>query len=568
MKKTISKILPLCLALSLSACTNTVNSSDANVSRDIADTSEIEQSAESTVAGETSDVEKEFIMTPENTKCDITITVSPLNASHTNGGKFQGWGTSLCWWANRLGYSDELARQSADLFFGEDGLRFNIMRYNIGGGDDPSHNHITRTDSAVPGWLVYDKEADSYTYDYTADSRQLNVLKLAAEAAGNDAYVEVFSNSPPYFMTESGCSSGNFDANADNLKPEYYTEFAKYLAHTAKYINDEMGIKVSSVSPMNEPNTNYWWANNWKQEGCHFDPGKSQSEIIAETANAFEACGLGDVEIVGSDETSPQKQITAYYSYTDEARAVIDRISTHTYDTKGLSELGALAKTEGFNLWMSEVDGSGTAGENAGEMGSALWLGGKIISDINALSPSAWVMWQVIDNHISAEGMNGNADSGMVDVNKGFWGAAVADHDNEKIILTQKYYGLGQFTRYIRPDDTLIHCGDSSLAAYSADRGELAIVVMNASAEDKICNFDLSQMESIGKKVRAIRTSGNTENGEKWAELDAGYTYDGGFVAELKGNSITTFIVENAELGEINLSGLSIENVSVTGSEP
>lgn len=550
MKIRLSKFISLCLALSLTAC-----ASGQGRSEKLPDTSENGDS-------------DAFVMSPENTKCDIGIVVSPLNVSSMNGGKFQGWGTSLCWWANRLGYSDELAQQSADLFFGEDGLRFNIMRYNIGGGDNPSHKHIKRTDSAVPGWLVYDKETGSYTYDYSADYRQLNVLKRAAEAAGEDAYVEVFSNSPPYFMTESGCSSGNFDPNKDNLKPEYYTEFAEYLAEAARYINDELGVKVSSVSPMNEPNTNFWGANSPKQEGCHVDAGKSQSEIISETAKAFAAKGLGGVEIVGSDETNPELQVLAYNSYSADARAAISRISTHTYGINGISELGALAKSEGFNLWMSEVDGKGTAGENAGEMASALWIGEKIISDINALSPSAWVMWQVIDNHISSEGMNGNTDSGMVDINGGFWGAAVADHDNETIILTQKYYGIGQFTRYIRPGDTIIHCGGDSLAAYNSDSGKLTIVAMNKSAEDKMCNFNLSQMKSIGRTVKAIRTSGDTESGEKWAELDDISAYESGFIAELKGNSITTFIIDGVTLGEVKLSEISIAGATATGSTP
>ena len=66
---------------------------------------------------------------------------------------FEGWGTSLCWWAHRLGYDDELSRKSADLFYSKEGLGLNIMRYNIGGGDAPTHNHITRTDSKIPGWV-------------------------------------------------------------------------------------------------------------------------------------------------------------------------------------------------------------------------------------------------------------------------------------------------------------------------------------------------------------------------------------------------------------------------------
>ena len=75
-------------------------------------------------------------------------------------------------------------------FFGKDGLNLNIMRYNIGGGDDPTHRHITRTDSAMPGWMN-----ENGVYDYTADRNQLNVLTRAVEAAGAEAKVELFSNS-------------------------------------------------------------------------------------------------------------------------------------------------------------------------------------------------------------------------------------------------------------------------------------------------------------------------------------------------------------------------------------
>ena len=148
------------------------------------------------------------------------IRISKNNASKTNNGKFEGWGTSLCWWAHRIGYSSELTKQAADLFFSEKGLNLNIMRYNIGGGDDPSHNHIKRTDSAVPGWLKYDEAKKDFVYDYSADENQLNVLRSAYEKAGENALVEVFSNSPPYFMTNSGCTGGNNPADTNNLKDD------------------------------------------------------------------------------------------------------------------------------------------------------------------------------------------------------------------------------------------------------------------------------------------------------------------------------------------------------------
>ncbi len=473
-----------------------------------------------------------------------TVKISINNKSTTNNGKFEGWGTSLCWWANRIGYNDYMTKKSAELFFSEKGLNLNIMRYNIGGGDDPTHRHIKRTDSIIPGWLTYDKENDEYKYNYNADSNQLNVLKEANKASGKDAFVEIFSNSPPYFMTNSGCSSGGANPNKNNLRDDCYESFAEYLANVTEYINNTLGIKVSSLSPMNEPNTQYWKINSEKQEGCHFDSGDSQNRIILETAKALKQRELNHIQIIGSDETSTGKQLSSYKKYSEEVKNIIDRVSTHTYGTYGIKRLGALMTEENKNLWMSETDWSGTHGEDAGEMSAALWLSKKIIYDINGLSPSAWVLWQVIDNHISEKGYMGNVDFGMPDITKGFWGLAVADHDKNEIILTQKYYAMGQFSRYIRPGDTIIHCNSNTLAAYTSETNKLTVVAVNCFKDAKELCFHFCGFESIGKKATIIRTSGDSENGEKWADIGTTKITDNKLYTELKGNSVTTFIIE------------------------
>lgn len=60
------------------------------------------------------------------------VTISPYQASNFNGGEFEGWGTSFCWWANRIGYSDSLSSKAATAFYDkEKGLGLNIIRYNI-----------------------------------------------------------------------------------------------------------------------------------------------------------------------------------------------------------------------------------------------------------------------------------------------------------------------------------------------------------------------------------------------------------------------------------------------------
>jgi O-glycosyl hydrolase/predicted RNase H-like HicB family nuclease len=485
-------------------------------------------------------------------KSDINTNVKTIYATNFNDRKFEGFGTSFCWWANRIGYSNSLSEKAATLFYDKvEGLGLTIIRYNIGGGDDPSHNHITRTDSNMPGYAINPRYSGngnySWDYNWNSDSNQRNALLKAVAKNREEILVEGFSNSPPYFMTNSGCSTGNFDPNKDNLRSDAYPAFAKYLADVAEHFNSAWGVRFQSMTPLNEPFTNFWGANSRKQEGCHFDQGNSESKIIVELRKAIDQRGLKDIQISGTDETSIDTQITSFERLSNEAKNIITRIDTHTYGGSKRDQLRILAENNKKNLWMSEVDGNGTDGTNAGEMAAGLWLANRIITDLNGLRPSAWVLWQVIDNHISKNGVNGKRDSGMVNVNGGYWGLAVADHDNDKIILTQKYYAFGQFTRYIRPGYTIIGCYNNSVAAYDSKGKKLVIVATNTSNANKTVDFNLTSFKSVGYNVRVIRTSGSINNGEHWAELPPLVPYGLGFNAELKGNSVTTFIVDDVE---------------------
>ena len=485
---------------------------------------------------------------------DETIDIIKENASKFNGGKFEGFGTSFCWWPNRLGYSEILSEKSATLFYDKkEGLGLTIIRYNIGGGDDPTHDHITRTDSKVPGYAInpkYDSSTKTYSWDYdwTKDYNQRNVLMKSLAKNREEIIVEAFSNSPPYFMTYSGCSSGNTNAWKDNLKIDAYEAFSKYLAEVCEHFKTEWNVNFQSISPMNEPYTMYWGAFSPKQEGCHFDQGDSQSNIIIKLKKALEEKGLNEIQISATDETSIDTQISSYQLLKEEAKNIVTRIDTHSYQGQRRYDLKILAEKANKNLWMSEVDAGETLGTNPGEMGAALKLAQMIITDLNGLLPSSWILWQVIDNHISKDGYDGKKDSGMVDLNGGYWGVAVANHDNNTIILTQKYYAFGQFTRYIRPGYTIISGNEHSVAAYDNKGKKLVIVVINLEGKEKNVDFNLKSFSSVGTSVRIIRTSGTVSSKEKWAELNPIDTYGKGFIALLKENSVTTFIVDDVEM--------------------
>lgn len=493
------------------------------------------------------------------TDAATTIRVSPDAVYAVNDGVFEGWGTSLCWWANRIGYSDSLAQQAADAFYGSDGLRLNIARFNIGGGDDPTHDHITRTDSNMPGYTVY--KNGSVTYDWSADASQRNVLMRAIEAAGEDMIVEMFSNSPPYYMTNSGCSSGATDGGKNNLKDDCYDDFAEYLAEVCYHYEHDWGVDIQSVTAMNEPYTNYWYAGSNKQEGCHFDLGNSQTTIILELQKAMAAKGLGDVMISGTDETSIDTQIDAFNKLSPDARNAVSRIDTHTYSGSKRSQLKDVAVANGKNLWMSEVDGGGTAGTDAGEMGAALWLAERIALDLNGLNASAWIMWQVIDNHISQAGYNGKKDSGMVNLNGGYWGTAVADHDKDTIILTKKYYAFGQYTRYIRPGMIMLNTGSNTVAAYDPASGQVVIVAYNTGSGANDMRFDLSDFNEVGTSAQIIRTSAS----ENWKELGSTPLSGTTLEASLPAHSVTTFVIDGCSGNAGNF--LTLEESQLSGSD-
>ncbi|MCR4939209.1 MAG: hypothetical protein K5930_03755 [Treponemataceae bacterium] len=475
----------------------------------------------------------------------MEVFIDPELSSPFNRGEFQGWGTSFCWWANRIGYSDLLAQKAAELFYSEEGLGLNIIRYNIGGGDDPTHNHITRTDSEIPGFLVY--EGDSLVYDWTRDADQRNVMKKAIEACGQDVIVEAFSNSPPYFMTNSGCSSGAVIKSKDNLRKDMYDAFADYLSEVVKHYRDVEGISFQSLSPMNEPSSDYWGALSWKQEGCHFDIGTSQSKMLVAQARSLERYGLSDVILCGSDETSIDTARISYNMLTDEAKSMLERIDTHSYQGSKRKELMELAVKEGKNLWMSEVDGGDTVGRKSGEMGAALWFADRILEDMNQMMPSAWITWQVIDNHVSAAGLNGKKDSGMPDLSRGYWGCAVCDHDTQEIILTKKYYAFGQFSKFIRPGSTIIGSSEKTLAAYDGGKKRLVIVAVNDGDEELPCLLDLSAFRKTGDRAEVIRTSGSMASGENWAYLPDEPVSEGNMKVTLVPYSVTTFVIDGVE---------------------
>lgn len=425
---------------------------------------------------------------------------------------FEGWGTSLAWWAHQIGGWSEAKRDELlELIVDPNmGLGYSIFRYNIGGGDEPSHDHMG-ANREMPGF-----QASNGTWDWNADSRQTSVLARLV-ATGEDVIIEAFSNSPPYWMTKSGCASGNGDGS-DNLKEDAYDDFAAYLVTVTEHYRDEWGIVFRTLEPLNEPNAS-WWKANGGQEGCHFGPS-NQERIIRAVADELRARGVSGTRVSAADENSLDDALTIMSGYAPETFDAIEQINVHTYHGSKRRELQELAISQGKRLWQSE---SGPLSvELATNTDAALFMAGRIIQDLRELQPEAWIEWQVIDPAMA-------------------WTSFAVDDRRESWAPVKRFYAQAGFSRFIRPGATFIAVDDANMVAAIAGEGStLALVVRNGdTSETRRYTFDLTSLPGIGASARAYRTSAS----EDLAELPPVPVEGWSIVVTAPPYSITTLVV-------------------------
>ena len=437
-----------------------------------------------------------------------TLVKVDANTKHQ---RFEGWGTSLAWWAHQIGgWSSDNRNQLLDLIVDPvAGLGYTIFRYNIGGGEAPGHSHMT-ANRQMPGF-----QASNGTWDWNADARQTSVLSRLV-STGKDVIVEAFSNSPPYWMTKSGCASGSGDGS-NNLKDDAYDSFATYLVAVVKHYQT-LGITFRTLEPLNEPNAN-WWKANGTQEGCHFG-ASGQQQIIKAVSSALAAKGITETRVSASDENSMDDALAILSGYDTASMAAIAQLNAHSYAGSKRTQLRTLAMSKGKRLWQSESGPLGVTLTNNTD--SAIFMAGRIIEDLRELQPEAWIEWQVVDSSNT-------------------WTSFTVNDAQQTYMPLKRFYMQAGFTRFIRPGATFIDINHPDMiAATSADGTPLAIVVRNGDATaSKGFTFDLTSLASVGATVAAHRTSAT----EDLVKLQAATVKSWSFPATVPAYSVTTFVV-------------------------
>jgi O-glycosyl hydrolase len=473
--------------------------------------------------------------------------------------KFQGWGTSLVWFANATGgYPEEIRQKLASLLFDDDGLALNIARYNIGGGNAPDVKDYLRAGGAVEGWWKAPEGTTREDTDWW-DADDPAHWKPGADAAQrwwvdrikNDIdHWETFSNSPPWFMTKSGYVSGGFNAADDQLKTESVDDFAAYLTGATERLEKAHGIKVDTLDPFNEPNTTYWSTRlgpdgqpvGGRQEGAHIGP-ELQQKVIRSLAPVLKESGT-DAKISAMDETNPGIFAQNWNTYPDQVRSLVARMNVHTYGTGGRTTVRDLAKAADKPLWMSEVEGDWGDGQDFDDMSPGLGLAQHMVDDLRELEPRGWVFWQPVEDY-------DNMKPGGESAKGGNWGSIQLPFSCTAkdtlatcpIRTNTKFDTARNFTHYIKPGDRLIKVDDTSSAAAVARNGRGATVVhVNRTTAARAVTVDLSKFGRVsrGATVTPVVTSagGRLERHEAVEVTDRKATFT------VPAESVTSFVVD------------------------
>jgi hypothetical protein len=427
-------------------------------------------------------------------QADATITINP----GADYGSWEGWGTSLAWWANVFGDRDDFA----DIFFTTrsvayngatlPGLGLNIARYNLGACSWNSVNgetmvaspNIPRFKQIEGFWLDWNNEdPTSSAWNWNVDAKQRAALVKAVQRG---AITELFANSPMWWMclnhNPSGAANGGL-----NLQSWNHRQHALHLATTARYARDRWGVSFRTVDPFNEPSAD-WWRANGTQEGCHIDP-TTQRSVLAHLRTELDRQGLGGVAISASDESLIDQARTTWSSFDAATRSLVRQVNVHGYQGTGGRRdlLYNDVRAAGKILWNSEHgDGDGTG----------LTTARNLCLDWRWLHPTAWCYWQVMDPSAG-------------------WAAIQYDFNTLRAGAVQpKYYVLAQFTRHIRRGMRIIDTGvDYAAAAYDPTARRLVIVAVNTGAAQTL-TFDMSRFSQA--------TGGTGGLVPRWSTVPAG----------------------------------------------
>lgn len=346
----------------------------------------------------------------------------------------------------------------------EKGIGYTLGRTNIQSCDFSSDSYA----------YVADKDASLKSFNIDHDLKyRVPFIKEAIKAAGGRLTLFASPWSPPAWM-----KTNNDVLHGGKLKPEYAQAWANMFV---KFIGayKKQGIPIWGVTVQNEPMATQKW------ESCIFSADDERNFIKDHLGPTFHAQGLANTKIIAWDHNRDMVYQQASTILEDkDAAKYIWGIGYHWYETWTGSTMRFenvkrvndafpnthLLFTEGC---IEKFDINHVEDWALGEK-----YGYSMINDFNS-GTCGWTDWNVLLDEKGGPNHVGNYCFAPI----------IGDTKTGKLIYTNIYYYLGQFSKFVRPGARRIATSVSrdklsSTAFVNAD-GKLVVIVMN-STDDKV----------------------------------------------------------------------------------
>ena len=418
-----------------------------------------------------------------NDSKELTFTID----TNTSYQEIEGFGATGAWWAQYVGGWENERDDILELLFStEKGIGLSIYRYNIGAGATNVFDPWRRTHSL---------EVEPGVYDWTKDENAIWVA-LQAQEYGVEQIV-AFINSPPPRLTLNNLASGN-QQGITNISSDNYQAFAEYGIGITEYLRNEVGLNITALSPINEPQWTWGKESIDNQEGCHYDP-EDVIDVLLAYKNEMDSRGINDF-ILSAPEAGEWSTAMTYARDMfehEELKDYFDAFDGHSYwSSRQDKEVFARVFYNNFpdkkihmSEWTEMINGKDTT------MSSAFVLANEIHDDLTVLNAVSWQYWIAVSKYDYRDGL------------------VYVSNLSHKITETKRLWAFGNYSRFIRPGFERVEVTETSdpiikASAYHQD-DKLIVVLVNTSASSYELNLEQVLGSQSYQSVHLYETSEN-----------------------------------------------------------
>lgn len=396
-------------------------------------------------------------------------------------------------WAEAV-YGSTKREQIMDDLFGENGLRFNIYRGEVcassASEDGNTFNYKTQENYNLGAHSAEQKALFSSDSKKYKEYAQLWIIDYLCKKKLMDIYYFFSVWSPPIVWKSFG-EGDEVSSGSGSFNSEYSDSYAKFLTGFAKAFKDKFGINVYGISGWNEPDQAM---GGW--DGCIWGNQQMADFVIDYLRPELNKQGCQDTKIIYGELPWWANAVTWVETSLKNNPDLVDAnivAAGHGYSTVDANILPMkAAQDKGIHVWQTETCDDKTRDETWND--AMKWA--KNYHDYLTKAQTNAIVWWAGARMCTTTGEN------LIQTDA--W-----DFSNS-YYRVDRYYSIGQFSRYIQRGSTRVDVEtasttanriprDLSASAYIKDN-TYTIVLVNKSktqAFDALLEIDGKEFDSM-----------------------------------------------------------------------